>query len=264
MGELLTIENLIAFFTLTGLEIVLGIDNIVFIAILAGKLPEAQRDRARKLGIALAVISRLMLLFSISLVMRLTAPLFEVAGTGITGKDLILIVGGAFLLAKATYEIHHKIESSADEPKAPKGAATLGGVLLQVVMLDVVFSLDSVITAVGLTPHIPIMVAAVLASVAVMLAVSGAIVAFIERHPALKILALAFLLLIGALLVGEGFHQKIGKGYVYFAMAFSLGVEILQILSTKKATPLGPQHPAVVHPLPRPESPPSDSSPPER
>lgn len=248
MAELLTAESLIAFFTLTGLEIVLGIDNIVFIAILAGKLPPSQRDKARKLGLLLAVVSRVLLLFSISLVMRLTKPFWVVLGHPISGKDLILILGGAFLLAKATYEIHHKIEHGVDAEGKKEGAAqvTLRKVLVQVVLLDVVFSLDSVITAVGLTPHIAIMVAAVLTSVAVMLAVSGKIVAFIDKHPALKILALAFLILIGALLVAEGFHQQLGKGYVYFAMAFSVGVEVLQILATKKKTdnPQGsPPHP---------------------
>lgn len=234
MTELLTVESLVAFATLTGLEIVLGIDNLVFIAILAGKLPPEQRDRARKLGIVLAVVSRILLLFSISLVMKLTKPFVEIMGLGISGKDLILIVGGAFLLAKATYEIHHKIEHATEQKKEGAAAATLRSVLVQVVLLDVVFSLDSVITAVGLTPHVPIMVAAVLTSVAVMLALSGAIIGFIEKHPALKILALAFLILIGSLLVAEGFHQKIGKGYIYFAMAFSVGVEVLQILATKK------------------------------
>lgn len=234
MSELLTPESLIAFFTLTGLEVVLGIDNIVFIAILAGKLPVEQREKARKMGLVLAVVSRVLLLLSISWVMRLTQPLFEVMGRSVSGKDLILILGGSFLLAKATYEIHHKIEQGSDEKKATAGTATLSAVLIQVVLLDVVFSLDSVITAVGLTPHIPIMIAAVLTSVAVMLALSGAIVSFIEKHPALKILALAFLILIGALLVGEGFHQKIGKGYIYFAMAFSVTVEVLQIWATKK------------------------------
>jgi predicted tellurium resistance membrane protein TerC len=234
MAELLTAESLVAFLTLTGLEIVLGIDNIVFIAILAGKLPVEQRDKARRMGLMLAVVSRILLLFSISLVMRLTKPFFEIMGLGISGKDLILIIGGAFLLAKATYEIHHKIEAASEDKKDAIGTITLGKVLVQVALLDMVFSLDSVITAVGLTPHIPIMIAAVLTSVAVMLALSGTIVAFIEKHPALKVLALAFLILIGALLVAEGFHQKIGKGYVYFAMAFSVGVEILQILATKK------------------------------
>jgi len=234
MTELLTVESLVAFATLTGLEIVLGIDNLVFIAILAGKLPPEQRDRARKLGIVLAVVSRILLLFSISLVMKLTKPFVEIMGLGISGKDLILIVGGAFLLAKATYEIHHKIEHATEQKKEGAAAVTLRSVLVQVVLLDVVFSLDSVITAVGLTPHVPIMVAAVLTSVAVMLALSGAIIGFIEKHPALKILALAFLILIGSLLVAEGFHQKIGKGYIYFAMAFSVGVEVLQILATKK------------------------------
>jgi len=235
MTELLTIEALVAFLTLTGLEIVLGIDNIVFIAILAGRLPEGQRDRARKLGLLLAVGSRVVLLFSITLVMRLTQPFLHLFGLGISGKDLILILGGAFLLAKATYEIHHRIGQASDpHDNKPKSTVTMGSVLVQIILLDVVFSLDSVITAVGLTPHIPIMIAAVLTSVAVMLALSGTIVRFIDTHPALKMLALAFLILIGTLLVAEGFHQKIPKGYVYAAMAFSVCVEILQILATKK------------------------------
>ncbi|MBK8256148.1 MAG: TerC family protein [Polyangiaceae bacterium] len=243
MSELLTAESLIAFFTLTGLEVVLGIDNIVFIAILAGKLPVEQREKARKMGLVLAVVSRIILLLSISWVMRLTQPLFEVMGRSVSGKDLILILGGAFLLAKATYEIHHKIDHATDDKKSTAATVTLRAVLIQVIALDVVFSLDSVITAVGLTPHIPIMIAAVLTSVAVMLALSGAIVSFIEKHPALKILALAFLILIGALLVAEGFHQKIGKGYIYFAMAFSVTVEILQIWATKKKPESPPVNP---------------------
>jgi predicted tellurium resistance membrane protein TerC len=236
VSYLLTPESLIAFLTLTSLEIVLGIDNIIFIAILAGKLPPGQRDKARQLGILLAVVSRLLLLFSISLVMKLTQPVVTIpwpgvaTGLGISGKDLILIFGGLFLLFKATYEIHHKVASAQDSHSgATPRKVTLGFVLFQVVMIDVVFSLDSVITAVGLTPHVPIMVAAVLTSVVIMLALSGAIVRFIEAHPAIKILALAFLIMIGALLLAEGFHQKISKGYVYFAMAFSIGVEILQM-----------------------------------
>lgn len=243
MTELLTAEGVVAFLTLTGLEIVLGIDNIVFIAILAGKLPAEQRDKARRLGLMAAVVSRILLLFSISLVMRLKEPFFEIMGLGISGKDLILIVGGAFLLAKATYEIHHKIDAASDDKNDVAGTVTLGKVLVQVALLDLVFSLDSVITAVGLTPHVPIMVASVLTSVAVMLLLSSTIISFIEKHPALKVLALAFLILIGALLVAEGFHQKIGKGYVYFAMAFSVGVEILQILATKKKAEAPPREP---------------------
>lgn len=237
MLHLLTPESLIAFLTLTSLEIVLGIDNIIFIAILAGKLPEEQRDKARQLGILLAVISRLLLLFSISLVMKLTQPVVTISGLEISGKDLILIFGGLFLLFKATYEIHHKVASAAEvQAGTPPRKVTLGFVLFQVVMIDVVFSLDSVITAVGLTPHVPIMVAAVLASVGIMLALSGTIVRFIEAHPAIKILALAFLIMIGALLLAEGFHQKISKGYVYFAMAFSIAVEILQMWAYPSTT----------------------------
>jgi predicted tellurium resistance membrane protein TerC len=231
---LLNVESLVAFLTLTGLEIVLGIDNLIFIAILAGKLPPEQRDRARRLGILLAVISRLALLFSITLVMRLTQPFFTLLDIDISGKDLILIFGGLFLLAKATYEIHHRINHVEDGEVVGPARVSLRSVLVQIVLLDVVFSLDSVITAVGLTPHVAIMVAAVLVSVGIMLVLSGAIVAFIDKHPALKILALAFLIMIGALLVAEGFHQHIGKGYVYFAMAFSVGVETLQILAEAK------------------------------
>ena len=235
MEDLLTIENLIAFLTLTSLEIVLGIDNIVFIAILAGKLPENQRDKARRLGILAAVVSRILLLLAITWVMQLTKPLFALFGSNITGKDLILIVGGMFLLAKATYEIHHKVRHGMEgTSEVSSGHMTMSRVLIQIMLLDVVFSLDSVITAVGLTNQIAIMVAAVLTSVAVMLILSKAIVRFIDKHPALKMLALAFLVLIGALLVAEGFHQHVGKGYVYFAMAFSVAVEVLQILSEKK------------------------------
>jgi predicted tellurium resistance membrane protein TerC len=233
--ELLTVENLIAFLTLTSLEIVLGIDNIVFIAILAGKLPADQRDRARRLGIIVAVVSRLILLLGITWVMHLKTPLVTLLGHGISGKDLILIVGGMFLLAKATYEIHHKVQhgfepSSSDVPSR----LTLRRVLVQVMILDMVFSLDSVITAVGLVEHVSIMIAAVLTSVGVMLLLSKMIITFIEANPTIKMLALAFLVMIGALLVAEGFHQHIGKGYVYFAMAFSVAVEVLQMLADKK------------------------------
>jgi predicted tellurium resistance membrane protein TerC len=241
--ELLSTENVIAFLTLTSLEIVLGIDNIIFIAILAGKLPPEQRDRARRLGLLAAVVSRVILLLGISWVMRLKTPLFAVLDRQISGKDLVLIIGGMLLLLKATREIHHKVQHGIEGPaNSGKAAASLMGVLLQVLALDVVFSLDSVITAVGLTEHIPIMIAAVLASVAVMLILSKAIVTFIERNPAIKILALAFLVLIGALLVAEGCGQHISKGYVYFAMAFSVAVEVLQMLSERRKSARAATH----------------------
>jgi len=237
--NLLAVENLIALLTLVCLEVVLGIDNIIFIAVLASRLPLEQRDRARKLGIQVAVISRILLLLSISAVMRLTRPLFEMWDTAFTGKDLILIVGGTFLLGKATVEIHHKVEAVAEKGHQAS-AATLRGVLVQVFLIDVVFSLDSVITAVGMTAHVPIMVVAVLISTGIMLAFSKAVVDFVEKHPAIKLLALSFLMMIGALLVAEGFGKHIGKGYVYFAMGFSLLIELLQMrMQAKQATSSG-------------------------
>jgi predicted tellurium resistance membrane protein TerC len=208
MMEFFSPEAMIALFTLTSLEIVLGIDNVIFIAILAGKLPESQRDYARKFGLTLAVLSRAVLVLAIGFVMQLNQPLFTVFGTGFSGKDLILVLGGLFLLGKATYEIHRKIEHASDPEMKTSGVTTLKAVLTQVLIVDVVFSLDSVITAVGMTEGlknpIPIMIAAIMISVAVMLVYSKAIVSFIESHPALKILALSFLLLIGTLLVAEG------------------------------------------------------------
>ncbi len=240
MMEFLSAEALVALLTLTSLEVVLGIDNVIFIAILAGKLPESERDYARKMGLLLAVVSRGILVLAIGLVMQLNEPLFSVSGTGFSGKDIILVLGGLFLLGKATLEIHRKMESSGETDSSGQSGATLRAVLTQVLIVDVVFSLDSVITAVGMTEGlkqpIPVMIAAIVISVLVMLVFSKAIVAFIERRPALKLLALAFLLLIGTLLVAEGFHQKIPKGYVYFAMAFSLGVEMLQMRSAKPAS----------------------------
>ena len=240
MMEFLSAEALVALLTLTSLEVVLGIDNVIFIAILAGKLPESERDYARKMGLLLAVVSRGILVLAIGLVMQLNEPLFSVYGTGFSGKDIILVLGGLFLLGKATLEIHRKMESSGETDIPGQSGATLRAVLTQVLIVDVVFSLDSVITAVGMTEGlkqpIPVMIAAIVISVLVMLVFSKAIVTFIERHPALKLLALAFLLLIGTLLVAEGFHQKIPKGYVYFAMAFSLGVEMLQMRSAKPAS----------------------------
>jgi predicted tellurium resistance membrane protein TerC len=240
MMEYFSWEAMIALLTLTSLEVVLGIDNVIFIAILAGKLPESQRDYARNMGLALAVASRAMLVLGIGLVMQLNQPLFSIFGTSFSGKDLILILGGLFLLGKTTHEIHRKIEHAQHADATGLAVTTLQAVLIQVLIVDVVFSLDSVITAVGMTEGIsnpiPIMIAAIVISVAVMLVFSKAIVGFIERHPALKVLALSFLLLIGTLLVAEGFHQKIPKGYVYFAMAFCLGVEILQMRTTRAGT----------------------------
>ena len=207
-----------ALLTLTVLEIVLGIDNIIFISILAGRLPAAQQPRARLIGLAAAMVSRIALLFSITWVMRLTEPLFTVAGQEISGRDLILIGGGLFLLAKAK--------------------ATLAGVLVQIFLLDVVFSLDSVITAVGMADELSIMVIAVVAAVLVMMALAGPISGFVEKHPTVKILALSFLLLIGMTLVGEGFDQHIAKGYLYFAMAFSIFVETINLRVRAKAKPV--------------------------
>jgi predicted tellurium resistance membrane protein TerC len=240
MMDLFTTEALIALLTLTSLEVVLGIDNVIFIAILAGKLPEAQRDYARKVGLLMAVGSRAILVLGIGLVMQLNQPLFTVFSTEFSGKDIVLVLGGLFLLGKTTYEIHRKIENSNQPEIAAAAVTTMQAVLTQVLIVDIVFSLDSVITAVGMTEGlerpIPIMIGAILISVVVMLVFSKAIVRFIERHPALKILALSFLLLIGTLLVAEGFHQKIPKGYVYFAMAFCLGVEMLQMRTAKLIT----------------------------
>ncbi|MFM7059304.1 MAG: TerC family protein [Planctomycetota bacterium] len=233
MADLFSPESLVALFTLTSLELVLGIDNVIFIAILCGRLPESDRDRARKLGLLLAVISRILLVLGIGWVMGLTRPLLQLGSLQPTGKDLILLLGGLFLVFKATKEIHHKLQQSGTAAAPSIQRATLTTVLAQVLMIDVVFSLDSVITAVGMTEGlarpIPIMISAILLSVAGMLVFSRSIVLFIERHPAVKILALSFLLLIGVLLMAEGFGHHIPKGYIYFAMAFSFFVEMLQL-----------------------------------
>jgi predicted tellurium resistance membrane protein TerC len=234
MEHLLTTENFVAFLTLAALEIVLGIDNVVFISILAGKLPEADRPRARRLGLGLAMFMRIALLLAISWVMGLTKPLFSLAEHAFSGRDLILLVGGLFLIAKSTHEIHDKLEGGHPEGAAPK-APNLKAVIVQILLLDIVFSLDSVITAVGMAKHVEIMIAAVVASVGVMLAFSGKISGFIERHPTMKMLALSFLLLIGVMLLLEGFGKHVEKGYIYAAMAFSLFVEMLNIAAHKKA-----------------------------
>ena len=245
MSELLTSEALVALLTLTSLEMILGIDNIIFIAILAGRLPAEQRDKGRTFGLLLAVISRVALVLSIGWVMSLKAELFSILGHPFSGRDIILVVGGMFLVFKASREIHHKVQSAGDDDGKPVAQASLRSVLIQVMLIDVVFSLDSVITAVGMTSGlksaIPVMVIAIILSVLGMLLFSKAIVTFIERNPAIKVLALSFLMLIGMLLIAEGFGKEIPKGYVYFAMAFSFLVEILQMWTEKKSHPPAPE-----------------------
>jgi len=221
-------QTLLAFATLLLLEVVLGIDNVIFISILAGKLPQEQRQKARQLGLGLAMGLRILLLLTVTWIAKLTAPLFAVLAHEVSGRDLILLGGGLFLLAKATFEIHDKLEGE-EGTKSAKVAATFAGVIFQILMLDVVFSLDSVITAVGMTDRIGVMIAAVVGAVAIMMFFAGSVSAFVERHPTVKMLALSFLLLIGVTLVAEGLHFHIPKGYVYFAMAFSLGVEMLNL-----------------------------------
>ena len=229
----------IALATLTILEIVLGIDNIIFISILSGKLPEHQQARARTIGLLLAMGMRILLLFSIAWIIRLTAPWFAIFGQEISGRDMILLAGGLFLLAKATHEIHDKLEGHEGHGEA-RVTATFGGVLLQILALDVVFSLDSVITAVGMADDLAVMVIAVVVAVGVMLFAAGPIARFVEQHPTVKILALSFLLLIGMSLVAESFDVHIPKGYIYFAMGFSVFVEAinLRVRSQAKAQPV--------------------------
>ena len=231
-------EAWIALGTLTALEIVLGIDNIIFISILVSRLPENQRNFGRRVGLGLAMFARLALLFSIVWVMGLTAPWFTVFAREISGRDVILILGGLFLLGKSTHEIHHSLEGVA-ESKDKTTAATLGSVLLQVAILDIVFSLDSVITAVGLVKHVSIMAVAIILAVGVMLIAAKSIGDFVDAHPTIKILALSFLILVGVTLIVEGFDVHVPKGYIYFAMAFSVGVEMLNIrMRKKKAAPV--------------------------
>jgi len=228
-------EAWIALGTLTALEIVLGIDNIIFISILVARLPDEQRDRARRLGIMLAMVTRLALLFSISWVMGLTEPWFTLFGEEISGRDLILILGGLFLLAKSTHEIHASVEGEPEaEHQAAKAASSFGMVLVQIAILDLVFSLDSVITAVGLVDHVSIMAIAIVIAVLVMLLASKAIGEFVDEHPTIKILALSFLIVVGLTLMVEGFDVHVPKGYIYFAMLFSLTVEMINIRMRKK------------------------------
>ena len=219
----------IGLLTLTVLEIVLGVDNIIFISILAGKLPPDQRAKARRLGLLGAFFSRLLLLLSIAWIVRLTTPLFTVAGVEITGRGLILILGGLFLIGKATHEIHDKLEGDDEPSDTKRAAASLRAVIAQIMVIDVVFSLDSVITAVGMVDHVSIMIAANVVALGIMLVAAGPISDFVDRHPTVKMLALSFLVLIGTNLVAEGIGQHIPKGYTYFAMAFSVGVEMLNI-----------------------------------
>jgi predicted tellurium resistance membrane protein TerC len=218
----------IALLTLTVLEIVLGIDNVIFIAILAGKLPVRQQRRARSVGLALAMLTRILLLLSLTWIMRLTTPLFTVFQLAISGRDLILLVGGLFLLAKSTHEIHQKLEGEEGHASA-RVQASFVSVVVQIMLLDIVFSLDSVITAVGMANQLEIMITAVVLAVVVMLVFAGSISAFVERHPTVKMLALSFLLLIGTTLIIEGLHAHVPKGYVYFAMGFSVFVEMLNL-----------------------------------
>jgi len=218
----------IALATLTGLEVVLGIDNIVFISILVGKLPEPKQPRARTLGLALAMIMRVILLVSLAWIMRLTRPLFTILGSEISGRDIILIAGGLFLLAKSTLEIHDKLEGREGRA-SERVPSSYAGVLIQIILLDMVFSLDSVITAIGMANQLFIMIVAVLIAVIFMMLASGSISRFVERHPTIKVLALSFLLLIGIALIGDGVGMHIPKGYIYFAMAFSVFVEMINL-----------------------------------
>ena len=221
-------EAWVALATLTVLEVVLGVDNVIFISILAGKLPKADQARARRIGLMLAMVMRILLLFSLAWIVKLTNPLFSVMGFEFSGRDLILLGGGLFLIAKATHEIHDKLEGE-DGHGSARVAASFASVLVQIMLLDIVFSLDSVITAVGMADDLPVMIAAVVIAVAVMMVSAGAISSFVDRHPTVKILALSFLILIGVSLTAEGFHHHIPKGYIYFSMAFSVFVEMINL-----------------------------------
>ena len=230
-------ETWIALLTLTVLEIVLGIDNIIFISILAGKLPAGEQKRARTVGLTLAMVTRILLLLSLTSLMRFTRPLFSLVGHPFSGRDLILIVGGLFLIWKSTREIHDKLEGEEGRQNVKAGAA-FGSVIVQIALLDIVFSLDSVITAVGMVRQVGVMIAAIVLAVLVMLMAAGTISDFVHRHPTLKMLALSFLLLIGVTLIADGLGQHISKGYVYFAMGFSVFVESLNLRLARKAAPV--------------------------
>ena len=244
MEALFTADNMIALATLTALEVVLGVDNVIFISILAGKLPAAQQARARRVGLLAAMIMRILLLFSLAWIVRLTEPLFTVFGRGISGRDLILLGGGLFLLAKATIEIHEKLEG-VEGARSAKVAPSFGAVIFQIMLLDIVFSLDSVITAVGMAESITVMVVAVMLAVGIMMISAGSVSEFVQEHPTVKVLALSFLMLIGMSLVGEGLGQHIPKGYIYFAMGFSVCVEMVNLRVRGGAKPVQLHQPYV-------------------
>jgi predicted tellurium resistance membrane protein TerC len=229
-----TLENCIALITLAGLEVVLGIDNIVFVVVVTNKLPQASRDTARRLGIGLAMITRIALLLAISAIMGLTAPLFSMFGHVVSGRDVVLLTGGLFLLAKATHEIHDKLEGPPPGEDAARAVHSYAGAIVQIVLLDMVFSLDSVITAVGMAQHLTVMIAAIVIAVGVMLLFAGPVSKFVSDHPTVQMLAFSFLLLVGIFLMAEGLHKHIDRGYIYFAMAFSLFVEFMNLKARKR------------------------------
>lgn len=232
--QFFSLENAVALLTLTSLEVVLGIDNIVFIAIIAGRLAPELRDRARTIGLSLAIITRLLLLLTLSFLASLTTPLFTAVGRGFSGRDLILLAGGVFLIYKATKEIHDKVTGHEHELDIRAGRkVTLQNVVAQILIIDIIFSLDSVITAVGMTDNIPVMALSVVIAVLIMLAFSGNIVKFIDANPPIKMLAISFLLMVGLVLVADGFGQHVPKGYIYFAMGFSLFVEMVNLKSSR-------------------------------
>lgn len=237
LDTLFSVDAIIPFLTLTALELVLGIDNIIFISIISDRLPPDQRRSARTIGLSLAIITRLLLLVSLSWMMSLTKPLFTILGQEISGRDLILILGGLFLIAKSTHEIHQKLEATEEGSTMGKGSSFLF-ILVQILLLDIVFSLDSVITAVGMVNQILIMAAAIIVSTIIMIFASHSIAAFVDKHPTIKLLALSFLVLIGVALIAEGFDTHIPKGYIYFAMAYALIVEFLNIRLRKKTDPV--------------------------
>ena len=235
-------EAWFALLTLTALEIVLGVDNLIFIAILVARVPEAQRPKARVLGLGLAMFTRIALLLSLAWIARMTSPLFSVLGEDISGRDVILIGGGLFLIGKSVSEIHGSLEGGTNDTQAPPMRAKLAGVLVQIALVDIVFSLDSVITAVGMTTFIPVMVIAIVIAVGIMMVAAKPIGDFVDAHPTIKMLALSFLILVGMALIGEGLDFHIPKGYIYFAMAFSLLVELLNIRVRKKRAGLAGAH----------------------